>query len=62
MENSWLHKSIKIIFCWVGPIDADQENRDYRSPDSQSVLMVIEGDNKQHNNNRQWKLTLQTDI
>ena len=58
MENSWLQKSIKIIFCKVGPIDADQENRDHKSTYLQSVLMVAEGDNKQHGNNRQQcKLT-----
>ena len=58
MENSWLHKTITIIFCGVGPIDANQENRDLRSTYLQSVLMLTEGDNKQHGNSRQQcKLT-----
>ena len=42
----------------MGPVDADQENRDNKSTDLQSVLMVMEGNNKQHGNNRQQcKLT-----
>ena len=43
-------------------MDADHENRDHKSTDLQSVLMLA-GDNKQHGNNRQLcKLILQTDI